>query len=304
MVSEQTMLIVFTVMVLVLLVLDLFVFHRKQDAIRVKPALLWSAFWISLSLLFNALVWHLYGHEKALNFLTGYLIEEALSVDNLFVFLVIFKFFKVSGEYQRKVLFWGILGALIMRALFIAVGVTLVTRFHFIIYFFGAFLIYTGFKMFTHDEQEVDPERNIVLRIFRKFFRVTNGFRNGHFFLIERNRIMATPLFVVLLVIESTDVVFALDSIPAVLAITTDPFIVYTSNICAILGLRALYFALAGIMNAFQYLNYGLSAILVFVGFKMLASEYIKIDVLVSLAIVGSLLLISILASVLFPAKK
>ncbi len=304
MISEQTMLFIFTAAVLVLLVLDLFVFHRKKDVIRVKTALLWSAFWISLSLLFNVLVWHLYGQEKALNFLTGYLIEEALSVDNLFVFLVIFSYFRVPPEYQRKVLFWGILGALIMRALFIAVGVTLVSRFHFIIYIFGAFLVYTGIKMFTHDEEEMDPERNMVLRGFRKLFRVTKGYRNGKFFVIERNRIMATPLFVVLLVIESTDVVFAMDSIPAVLAITTDPFIVYTSNICAILGLRALYFALAGIMNAFQYLNYGLSAILVFVGFKMLASEYIKIDVIVSLTIVGTLLLISILASLLFPARK
>jgi tellurite resistance protein TerC len=304
MISERIMLVVFTVAVLILLVLDLFVFHRKNDAIRVKSALLWSAFWISLSLLFNLLIYHLYGQEKALNFLTGYLIEEALSVDNLFVFLIIFKYFRVSGEYQRKVLFWGILGALMMRAVFIAAGVTLVTRFHFIIYIFGAFLIYTGIKMFTHDEEEVSPERNIVLRIFRKFFRVTKDFRKDRFFVKEHGRLSATPLFVVLLVIESTDVVFALDSIPAVLAITTDPFIVYTSNICAILGLRALYFALAGIMNAFQYLNYGLSAILVFVGFKMLASDYLKIDVSVALGIVGGLLLIAILASIFFPAKR
>jgi tellurite resistance protein TerC len=301
MISENIMLVIFTVVVIFLLVLDLFVFHRKNEAIKVKSALLWSAFWISLSLLFNVLIYVLYDRERALNFLTGYLIEEALSVDNLFVFLVIFKYFRVSGEYQRKVLFWGILGALIMRAIFIAAGVTLVKQFHFIIYIFGAFLIYTGIRMFSHDEEEVDPSRNVILRIFRKFFPVTKQFRGGSFFVRERNKLFATPLFVVLLVVESTDVIFAMDSIPAVLAITTDPFIVYTSNVCAILGLRSLYFALAGVMDAFQYLNYGLSAILIFVGFKMLISDFFKIDVTVALAVVGGLLLISIIASLLFP---
>jgi len=304
MISETVMLVLFTVVVILLLILDLFVFHRKNQAIKVKPALLWSAFWISLSLLFNVLIYALYGRERALNFLTGYLIEEALSVDNLFVFLVIFKYFGVSGEYQRKVLFWGILGALIMRAIFIAAGVTLVKQFHFIIYVFGAFLVYTGIRMFSHDEEEVDPSRNLILRIFRKFFRVTDQFRNGSFFVRENNMLYATPLFVVLLVVESTDVIFAMDSIPAILAITTDPFIVYTSNVCAILGLRSLYFALAGVMDAFQYLNYGLSAILIFVGFKMLISDFYKIDVTVALAVVGGLLLTSILASLLIPEKE
>jgi tellurite resistance protein TerC len=304
MISENVMLAIFTAVVLLLLVLDLFVFHRKNEAIKVKSALLWSAFWISLSLLFNVLIYFLYDKERALNFLTGYLIEEALSVDNLFVFLVIFKYFRVSGEYQRKVLFWGILGALIMRAIFIAAGVTLVKQFHFIIYVFGAFLIYTGIRMFSSDEEEVDPSRNVILRVFRKFFPVTAHFRDGAFFVREGNRLSATPLFVVLLVVESTDVIFAMDSIPAVLAITTDPFIVYTSNVCAILGLRSLYFALAGVMDAFQYLNYGLSAILIFVGFKMLISDFFKIDVTVALAVVGGLLLTSIIASMLFPEKK
>ncbi len=304
MISETVMLVLFTIVVILLLILDLFVFHRKNQAIKVKPALLWSAFWISLSLLFNVLVYVLYGRERALNFLTGYLIEEALSVDNLFVFLVIFKYFGVSGAYQRKVLFWGILGALIMRGIFIAAGVTLVNQFHFIIYVFGAFLVYTGIRMFSHDEEEVDPSRNLILRIFRKFFRVTDRFRGGSFFVREKNMLYATPLFVVLLVVESTDVIFAMDSIPAILAITTDPFIVYTSNVCAILGLRSLYFALAGVMDAFRYLNYGLSAILIFVGFKMLISDFYKIDVTVALLAVGGLLLTSILASLLIPEQK
>jgi tellurite resistance protein TerC len=304
MINENVMLAIFTAVVLLLLVLDLFVFHRKNEAIKVKSALLWSAFWISLSLLFNVLIYFLYDKERALNFLTGYLIEEALSVDNLFVFLVIFKYFRVSGEYQRKVLFWGILGALVMRAIFIAAGVTLVKQFHFIIYVFGAFLIYTGIRMFSSDEEEVDPSRNVILKIFRKFFPVTSHYHGGAFFVRERNRLSATPLFIVLLVVESTDVIFAMDSIPAVLAITTDPFIVYTSNVCAILGLRSLYFALAGVMDAFQYLNYGLSAILVFVGFKMLISDFYKMDVTVALGVVGGLLLTSILASLLFPKKE
>lgn len=304
MINENVMLAIFTAVVLLLLVLDLFVFHRKNEAIKVKSALLWSAFWISLSLLFNVLIYFLYDKERALNFLTGYLIEEALSVDNLFVFLVIFKYFRVSGEYQRKVLFWGILGALVMRAIFIAAGVTLVKQFHFIIYVFGAFLIYTGIRMFSSDEEEVDPSRNVILKIFRKFFPVTSHYHGGAFFVRERNRLSATPLFIVLLVVESTDVIFAMDSIPAVLAITTDPFIVYTSNVCAILGLRSLYFALAGVMDAFQYLNYGLSAILVFVGFKMLISDFYKMDVTVALGVVGGLLVTSILASLLFPKKE
>jgi len=302
-ISERSMLAVFIVAVIILLILDLFVFHRKNKPIRIKPAMLWSGFWISLSLLFNLLILHLFGREKALNFLTGYLIEEALSVDNLFVFLIIFKYFGVTGQYQRKVLFWGILGALIMRALFIAAGVTLIKQFHFIIYLFGAFLIYTGIKMFTHDEEEVEPEGNLLLRLFRRFFPVSKKFHRDRFFLKVKNRWIATPLFVVLLAIESTDVIFALDSIPAVLAITTDPFIVYTSNICAILGLRALYFALAGIMETFQYLNYGLSAILIFVGCKMLISEFYQIDVIIALGVVAMMLSVSILASILFPAK-
>jgi len=301
MISETAMLVIFTVVVILLLILDLLVFQRKDQAVNVKTALLWSAFWISLSLAFNVLVYAMYDREQALNFFTGYLIEKALSVDNLFVFLVIFKYFRVSGHYQHKVLFWGILGALIMRAIFIAAGVTLINQFHFIIYVFGAFLIYTGIRMFSHDEEEVDPSRNLILRIFRKFFRVTDQFRDGSFFVREKNMLYATPLFVVLLVVESTDVIFALYSIPAILAITTDPFIVYSSNICAILGLRALYFALAGIIDAFRYLNYGLSAILIFVGFKMLISDFYKIDVTVALVVVGGLLLTSILASMLIP---
>jgi len=304
MISEKLMLIVFTISILILLTLDLFVFQRKDKVMRVREALLWAGFWIALALGFNLLVWHLYGSEKALNFLTGYLIEEALSVDNLFVFLIIFQFFAVPVKYQHKVLFWGIIGALVMRALFIGTGITLIRQFHWIIYIFGAFLIFTGFKMIKTSDEEVHPERNIILRLFTKYFPVSNRMEEGKFFLSEKGRRLATPLFVVLLVVETTDVIFAMDSIPAILAITTDPFIVYTSNVFAVLGLRAIYFALAGIMGLFQYLHYGLSAILMFVGFKMIIGEFYQIPIVIALSVVGGMLIISIVASVLFGEKK
>jgi tellurite resistance protein TerC len=241
------------------------------------------------------------GGETALQFLTGYLIERSLSVDNLFVFLMIFSYFRVASQYQYKVLFWGILGALIMRALFIATGVALINMFHWIIYVFGVFLIIIAVKMAFEKEKEIHPEKNPVLLLFRKFMPVTENYVEGKFFIRKNKKALATPLFVVLLVIETTDVVFALDSIPAILAITTDPFIVYTSNVFAILGLRALYFALAGVMELFHYLNLGLSVILAFVGVKMLLSNVYEIPVTVALVVVALTLIVSIIASLMFP---
>jgi len=291
----------FNILVLILLAVDLGVFHRGARTIKIKEALLWSAIWIVVALLFNVVVYFWRGGETALQFLTGYLIERSLSVDNLFVFLMIFSYFRVASQYQYKVLFWGILGALIMRALFIATGVALINTFHWIIYVFGAFLIIIAVKMAFEKEKEIHPEKNPVLILFRKFMPVTENYVEGKFFIRKNRKSLATPLFVVLLVIETTDVVFALDSIPAILAITTDPFIVYTSNVFAILGLRALYFALAGVMELFHYLNIGLSVILAFVGVKMLLSNIYEIPVTVALGVVALTLIISIIASLMFP---
>jgi tellurite resistance protein TerC len=298
MVNETLILIVLTIVVLVMLILDLGVFHRKAHVIRIKEALIWSAVWISLALLFNIGVFIWFGSEKALLFLTGYLIEESLSVDNLFVFLMIFSYFKVPPIYQHRVLFWGIIGALIMRAVFIFTGVTLITKFHWLIYIFGAFLVVTGIRMIFQADKEVHPERNPVLKLFRKLMPISASYQNGKFFIKQAGKTLATPLFVVLLVVETSDVMFALDSIPAIFAITVDPFIVYSSNIFAILGLRSLYFALAGIMGLFQYLHYGLSAILIFVGIKMLIADFYKMPVSIALGVVAAILLISILLSV------
>ena len=294
----------FNLFVLAMLALDLGVFHRKQHTVKMKEALGWSAVWIVLALLYAVGVHYWMGQQKALEFLTGYLIEKSLSVDNLFVFLLLFSYFRVKSEYQHEVLFWGILGALIMRAIFIAVGVTLITRFEWIIYIFGAILIYSGIKMALKQEEEVHPERNPVLKLFRKFVPVTPDYEGGKFFVRREGRSFATPLFVVLLMVETTDLIFAVDSIPAVLAISQDPFIVYTSNVFAILGLRALYFALAGVMNLFHLLHYGLSLILVFVGAKMiLAAWHIKIPIGIALAVVAGVLALSVVASLIWPKK-
>jgi tellurite resistance protein TerC len=296
--------IAFNVFVLAMLALDLGVFHRHSHEVKMKEALTWSAVWIGLALLFNAGVYHQLGSEKGLQFLTGYLIEKALSVDNIFVFLLIFAYFKVPGAYQHKVLFWGIIGALVMRATFIAAGVTLLKQFHWLIYVFGAFLILTGIKMVTQKDKKLEPEKNPVLRNFRRLMPVTPNFVEDKFFTKIDGRLFATPLFIVLLFIEMTDLIFAVDSIPAILAITQDPFIVYTSNVFAILGLRALYFALAGVMQLFHYLHYGLAGILVFVGGKMLLADFVgKIPVGLSLGIVGGILVVSVIASILFPPK-
>ncbi len=295
---------VFGSVVFGLLVLDLGVFHRKSHVVEIKEALIWSGIWISLALLFNLFVYFSRGEAAALEFLAGYLIEEALSVDNLFVFLLIFSYFRVPVLYQHKVLFWGILGALLMRATFIIAGVTLIKKFHWVIYIFGGFLVLTGIKMLAGEDKEVHPEKNPVLRLFRRFVPVTENYENGRFFLKRRARLFATPLFVVLLMVETTDVVFSLDSIPAILAITVDPFIVYTSNIFAILGLRSIFFALAGLMRLFHYLHYGLSAILVFVGVKMLLGDFYKLPVGLALGVVAAILIISIVASIVLPRKE
>src|SRR5581483_4614192 len=286
--------IIFNAAVIALLVLDLAVFHRKSKVIRLKEALGWTAFWVSLAVGFGLLVWAWLGGGKALEFFTGYLIEESLSVDNLFVFLLIFQFFRVPREHQYKVLFWGIIGALLMRALFILTGVALIQKFHWVIYVFGAFLVYTGYKMWGQEEKEIHPERNPVLRMVRSRFPVTKDYVNGHFTVRRDNKRYLTPLFVVLLVVESTDVLFAADSIPAILAITRDPFIVYTSNVFAILGLRAIFFALAGLMEMFRYLHYGLSLILMFVGVKMIISSFIEIPVLLALGVVVAILAVAV----------
>ncbi|MHA6247249.1 TerC family protein [Pontibacter sp. CAU 1760] len=303
--NDITFWIVFNVFVLLLLGLDLFVFHRKEHEVKIKEALLWSAFWIALSLSFNALIYYWQGPAPALEFLTGYLIEKSLSVDNLFVFILIFNFFKVPTKYQHKILFWGIIGALVLRATFILVGVALIAKFHFIIYLLGGFLVFTGLKMaFSHGDEEVHPENNPLVNWVSKHMRITKTSVGGKFFVKHDGKLFATPLFLVLIMVESTDVVFAADSIPAILAISKDPFIVYTSNVFALLGLRALYFALAGIMQLFHYLHYGLSAILVFIGAKLLLSDLVEIDMRYALVVVGLILTASVVASLLFPKKE
>ena len=282
--------------------LDLGVFHRRAHTVKFREALAWSMVWIALAVIFAVVVFFWHGRTPALEFVTGYVIELSLSVDNLFVFLLIFRFFQVPAVHQHKVLFWGILGALIMRAVFIAAGVGLIQRFHWIVYVFGAFLVYSGIKLFFQEEAEIHPEKNPVLRLFRRFVPVTKDYEGDKFF-VRRPGLYATPLFVVLLVVETTDLLFAVDSIPAILAITRDAFIVYTSNVFAIMGLRSMYFALAGMMEMFRYLHYGLSLVLVFVGAKMLLSHYLEIPTPVALAAVAGVLAISVIASMANPKK-
>ena len=296
---------VFNLFVVFMLVLDLRVFHKQAHEVKIKEALLWSAFWIVLSLLFNVGVYIFEGYEVALQFFTGYIIEKSLSVDNLFVFLMIFSYFKVPGKYQHKVLFWGIVGALVMRGLLIFVGVTLINQFHWVLYIFGAFLVFTGVKMAFQDETvDIHPENNVFVRIFKRILPVTAGYHEGKFFVRAEKRVYATLLFIVIIVVETTDLVFALDSIPAVFAITRDPFIVYTSNVFAILGLRALYFALAGLLNLFHYLKFGLSIVLVFIGAKMLIESFYDLPIAIALGVVAGVLTLSVVASVLFPIKE
>jgi len=286
--------------VLVMLALDLCVFHRKAHEIHLREALGWSVFWIALALCFNLGVWWLRGSGASLEFLTAYLIEKSLSVDNLFVFLLIFRYFAVPAVYQHEVLFWGILGALVLRAIFILAGVALIHQFHWIFYLFGALLIVSGIRFAFEVEKEVHPERNPVLRLFRRLMPVAPDPADGRFFFRRGGRVWATRLFVVLLIVETTDIVFAVDSIPAVLAISRDPFIVFTSNVFAILGLRALYFVLAGMMELFHHLHYGLAVILIFVGSKMILADWVTIPIGLSLGVVGALLGFSIAASLIW----
>jgi tellurite resistance protein TerC len=294
----------FHLFVFFMLALDLGVFNKKDHKVPVKEALIWTSVWITLALLFNLFVYFEFGKTKALEFLTGYVIEYSLSVDNIFVFILIFTYFAVPDRYQHKVLFWGILGALVLRGIFIFAGVALINRFHWIIILFGVFLVFTGIKMLFQKETQVHPEKNPVVRFFRKFLPVTNELHGSRLFVSQDHRPYATPLFLVLLVVESTDLIFAVDSIPAVLAISHDRFIVYTSNIFAILGLRSLYFAISGIMGYFRYLKVGLSFVLTFVGLKMLASFFnFEIPILLSLLVIISILLISIFFSVIIKKK-
>ncbi|QLH75603.1 MAG: TerC family protein [Methanomassiliicoccales archaeon] len=288
----------FIVFILSMLAIDLGVVNRKAHEIKPKEAFMMWGFWISLAIAFNVLVYIWFGSEQALMFTTGYIMELALSVDNMFVFVLVFTYFCVPKECQHKVLFWGVLGALVMRAIFIFAGIAIIERFEWVIYIFGAFLIITAFKMVHGGDKEVEPENNPVVRLFRRFFPVEDRFHGSKFFIRSaKGTLVATPLFVTLIFVETTDLVFALDSIPAIIAITQIPFIVYSSNAFAILGLRSLYFVLASMMNAFVYLKYGLAVILGFVGAKMLLSEFVHIDVLVSLAVIVSVLAISVIAS-------
>lgn len=297
----------FNVFVLAMLAVDLGVFHRRAHEVSLKEAAAWSAVWISLALFFAYGIYHFRGPQPGLEFLTGYLIEKALSVDNIFVFVLVFSYFNVPSRYQHRVLFWGILGALVMRGTMIAAGAALIHRFHWVIYLFGGFLIVTGIRMATHPMHAIAPEANPIIRLVRRLVPVTDQYHGQSFFIHERIggrlRRVATPLFVVLVLVETTDLIFALDSIPAIFAVTTDPFLVYTSNVFAILGLRALYFLLAGVIHRFHYLRLGLSAVLVFVGVKMVLADVYHVPIGLSLGIIALMLAASVAASLLFPKR-
>jgi len=294
----------FNLFVLAMLALDLGVFHRKAHVVAFKESVAWTGVWVALALVFNAGIWHFAGPQKALEFFTGYVIEKSLSVDNVFVFALLFSYFAVPPLYQHKVLFWGVLGALAMRAVMIALGAALIAGFSWIIYVFGGFLVLTGIRMAVTREEAIHPERNPVVRAFKRLMPVTADYRKDRFFVVEHRQRHATPLFVVLLLVEVSDLIFAVDSIPAIFAVTTDPFIVYTSNVFAILGLRSLYFALAGVMDKFHYLKVGLGVVLAFVGVKMLlAHSPYKLDTLLSLGVVVGILAVSVAASLLRPER-
>ncbi len=298
--------ILFNLFALGMLVLDLRVFHRPGHVVRFREALGWSAMYVALAGAFALLLLYWQGHQASLEFITGYVLELSLSVDNLFIFLLIFNYFAVPEQQQHRVLFWGVMGALILRGIFIGAGVELINRFHWLLYGFGALLVYSGLKLFFSGDRRVDPEKNPVVKAVRRFIPVTKDYRGGKFFVRvgeENGRRYATPLLIVLLVIETTDVLFAIDSIPAILAITLKAFIVYTSNVFAILGLRSLYFAIAGLMKIFRFLHYGLAVILVFVGVKMILGDHIEIPVTITLATVAAVLLVSVASSLAFPAR-
>jgi tellurite resistance protein TerC len=295
----------FNVFVLAMLAVDLFVFHREAHEVTTREAAGWTALWVALALMFGAGVYAFMGRESGLEYFAGYLIEKALSVDNIFVFVLIFGYFRVPLQYQHRVLFWGILGALVMRGAMIAAGAYLIHQFHWVIYVFGAFLVFTGIRMAIQAEHEIEPEKNPVIRLMRRLFPVSAVYHGQKFFVREqvggRSRLVATPLLVVLTLVETTDLIFAVDSIPAIFAVTQDPFIVYSSNVFAILGLRALYFLVADVIHRFHYLKLGLSAVLVFVGAKMLLADLYPIPIALSLAVVVSVLAASVGASLLWP---
>lgn len=294
----------FNVFVLAMLALDLGVFHRKSHEVEVREALIWTSVWITLAMVFNLFIYYYFDKETAIEFFTGYVIEKSLSIDNIFVIIMIFSYFNVPKAYQHKVLFWGILGALVMRVIFILSGIELIHRFHWLIYIFGGFLVFTGIRMLTTGAEKLEPDKNPLVKLARKVFRFTSDFEGDKFFVKRDGIRWATPLFLVVIMIEFTDLIFAVDSIPAILSITDDPFIVYTSNVFAILGLRSLYFALAGIEKYFQYLKVGLSAILIFVGFKMITEDFIDIPAEISLIVIVFILTIAMLASVIVKQNK
>jgi len=288
----------FNVFVLLMLALDLGVFHRRAHEIGIREATIWSLVWVALSLVFCAGLYWVAGSERSLQFLTGYLVEKTLAVDNIFVIVVIFGYFRVPARYQHRVLFWGVLGALVMRGTFIALGAYVLDRWHWVMYVFGVLLVLSGLKLALRRDEAEDIHRNPVLRLSRRLLPLSSQYHGHHFWVREGGRLLATPLFVVLLVVEFSDLVFAIDSIPAIFAITQDPYIVYTSNVFAILGLRSMYFLLAGVMDRFAFLKYALSLVLVFIGSKMLLEDVIHISTPVSLAVVGMLLAIGVLVSV------
>ena len=308
--SQTALFVAFNIGVLAVLAIDLGIFNKKAHAATVKEAATWSAVWITLSLGFAGLILYLYGRQSALEFVTGYVIEYSLSVDNIFVIVLIFSYFRIPDKYQHRVLFWGIIGALVMRGAMIAAGALLINSFHWVIYVFGAFLVFTGIRMATHDEADIEPEANPILRLVRRVLPITHDYRGQEFFVKEpptrgaAPTLMATPLFVVLVLVETTDLIFAVDSIPAIFAVTKDPFLVYTSNVCAILGLRSLYFLLAGVINKFHLLKLGIAAVLTFVGVKMLLSSVYEIPIHLSLLVIVAVLATSVVASMVFPKEK
>lgn len=291
----------FIVGVLVLLVLDLVVVHRKPHAVSLRESAIWSAIWVTLGVAFGAGIWFFAGATPAMEFYTGYLLEKGLSVDNLFVFLIVFSAFSVPKELQHRVLFWGIIGAVVMRGLFIGLGVALINRFEWVLYIFGAFLVFTGLRLMVKSDEEEHPEEGRAVRWLRKLIPTTQGYRGSSFFVRENGRLLATPLFLVLITIELTDVIFATDSIPAIFGVTRDPFIIFSSNVLAILGLRALFFLLADFMERFHYLHIGLALVLTFIGVKMLIEHYVHIPMLASLGGVIGVLLVSVVVSLLLP---
>jgi tellurite resistance protein TerC len=294
----------FAGIVLLALALDLGVFHRNAHVVSMKEAAVWTCVWATLALVFNGFVYHRFGTQKALEFLQGWLLEWSLSIDNVFVFMVLFRYFRVKGEYMHRVLFWGIIGAVLTRGAFIVAGAALIARFHWVMYVLGAFLVFTGARLIVQKDEEIDPSKNLALRLFRRFVPVQTDYIGPHFVVRNQGRVMATPLLVLLVVIEGTDVVFAVDSIPAIFGVTRDVFIVFTSNIFAILGLRSLFFLIESLMRKLRFLKVGVAVILVFIGVKILAESRYHMPVLVSLGVLASVLAIAAAASMLFPARQ